>query len=150
MGVFPGSAAPAPSSSYVVIPRHIGTVNLNDRVNTWFDQITSVPFALLSQFEQVINNGGQMVRVRRDKKAQQPLADVLWIDGGGRVLTDFYDSLMAVDGGELDLGAGWKWAQADVLDVIEKRVSVQFADGNLVEAWRCNLKFQCYSASRIA
>jgi hypothetical protein len=115
MPSFPAGALTPPPSSSVAVPRYLGGIALNDRVNTFFDRL-EVAGTRTVQVEPLYNHGGDVVVVKVDRKGLVAGVYGVWMDGGGRQWEDFVRQLE--DGGvavPFTLGDGTQydvcWAQ---------------------------------------
>lgn len=147
---FPPAPVTPPSPPAGVIARSIGAVNLNDRVNTFFDHFIP-PSTPANRYEQFRHQRGKLQRITKDQTPGTVECWGVWIDNASLKFLDFVTALEGVDQGVLDLGRGWKWAAADVVEILpNRRGIVRATDGTAwCEVWDWSIKFQVYSAQRV-
>lgn len=129
--------------------RLIGSVDVDDRVNTWYDYATE-SFAAHNTYEQQVNNGGTLIRTRQDKVAVVVTLQGVFLETAAKRWSAFADSLLAVNQGALDFGNGIAYAKADVIDLIPTPIGiVGDASGVKLRAYRYSARIQTYSGSRV-
>lgn len=127
---FPPSAAPppSPSTAAVIIPRSIGSLNLNDRITTFWDKLET-PGTRFLQPEQLQNRDGQMAIVRVDRKFLVMTAYLLVFETAAFTFYDFTRTLEDVtEQGAIFRegapGAGWLYTDCYASEIVGTQQSI--------------------------